>query len=298
MDWDLDGALDIVVGDRDGNVHFFRRLSSGPVFLQEQPPVAVGERPIDAGLNSSPCVVDWNGDQLPDLVVGRLEGIPAGLLLFLNQGAPGEPVFLNTDTVTASEMPVQLYAAYPDCADLDGDGLFDLIVGNTTGKIPCYINTGTPEGPVFQEPLNLRADGEEIDFNSYVRPSVCDWNGDGIPDLLASGWDGTVHLYLGTEGTGTSGRGSREFEGIVISDWTNPVIGHLSPRVEITCGAEAVSRVHSPDGRLLLQVEHGPAGSGTRTLAVDVSALPVGVYIYTVSSGPHALSRSFVLLGN
>ncbi len=55
MDWDGDGRLDIIVGDREGNVHFFRRLSYGDIYLEEQDLVKVQGKPIDVGYNSAPA---------------------------------------------------------------------------------------------------------------------------------------------------------------------------------------------------------------------------------------------------
>ncbi len=88
MDWNNDGRLDIIVGDRLGSVNYFRRLVSGNIYLLEESPVEVAGRPIDMGNNSAPCVIDWNNDGLADLVVGRVEAVPAGLYLSINGGSP------------------------------------------------------------------------------------------------------------------------------------------------------------------------------------------------------------------
>ena len=202
MDWDSDGRLDIIVGDRLGNIRFFKRLPFGDIFLIAEQMVDVAGKPIFLGYNSSPSVVDWNNDNLPDLVTGKLEGIPAGLHLYINDGVTGEPLFNATDTVYCSGEPIELSASCPDFGDLNNDGLLDLIVGSTTGRIPCYINCGTADLPVFEAYEELRADGEIINFYSYIRPSICDWNEDGIPDILAAGYPGDIELFLGEPLTG------------------------------------------------------------------------------------------------
>lgn len=297
MDWDDDGLSDIIVGDRQGNVNFFRRLPSGVVHLEQQPPVEVGGEPIRVGLNSSPSVFDWNGDGLKDLVVGRSEGVPAGLLLFINEGSPEEPVFSVTDTVTCDGEPIQLYASYPDFGDLDGDGLEDLIVGNTTGKIPCYINAGTPDQPLFPDYQDLRADGEVIDFLTYVRPSICYWDQDTVPDLLVSTWEGTVHLFLGLPATGIHHDDDAEGPGAVLTGLSNPVRGLLRAALTLGSPASVETSVHSMDGRLLMTRDHGGLPRGTHQLSMDVSGLPSGVYLFTCGVPGRSLSGKFVITG-
>lgn len=294
MDWDDDGLTDIIVGDRQGGVSFFRRLPTGEVQLEQQPPVEVGGEPIRVGLNSSPAVFDWNGDGLHDLVVGRLDGFPAGLLLFVNEGSPEEPVFSVTDTVTCDGEPIQLYASYPDFEDMNGDGLKDLIVGNTTGRIPCYINSGFPGQPLFMEYQELVADGEVIDFLTYVRPSICYWDQDTIPDLLVSTWEGTVHLFLGLPAAGTHDDGS-EGPGMVLAGPANPVRGVLRATVTLASAARVETSVHSIDGRLLMSGDHGDLPRGTRILNIDVTGLPAGAYLLVCRIPGLSLSRKFVV---
>lgn len=295
MDWDGDGLLDIVVGDRLGNVYFFRRLSFGDIHLEQGPMVTVGGRPIHVGLNSSPSVTDWNGDGLPDLVVGRLEGVPTGLFLFVNEGSAGQPVFNATDTVTCGGEPIQLYASYPDFGDLDGDGLDDLIVGSTSGKIPCYMNSGSPGDPLFLEYHNLIADGQEINFMTYVRPSICDWNGDSLPDLLASTWEGTVHLFLGLENTGTGPHQGEEVP-FTCRGPGNPARGAVSLTLAVREPVHAVARVLSIDGRMIEETDRGLLARGEHRLVLDMCGQPSGSYLLVIDAGGRTVSYTFVLL--
>lgn len=297
MDWDNDGLSDIIVGDRYGSVSFFRRLPSGNIHMEQQPPVEVGGEPIRVGLISSPSVFDWNGDGLHDLVVGRSEGVPAGLLLFINEGTPEEPVFSVTDTVTCGGEPVQLYASYPDFGDLDGDGLEDLIVGNTTGKIPCYVNAGTSDQPLFLGYQDLRADGEVIDFLTYVRPSICYWDQDTIPDLLVSTWEGTVHLFLGLPTVGIPHDDTAEGPEIILAGLSNPVRELLLATVVFGSSAGVETSVHSIDGRLLMSRDHGGLPRGTHQLSIDVGCLPAGAYLFVLSVPGRSLSGKFVVTG-
>lgn len=289
MDWDGDGLLDIIVGDREGSVSYFRRLPIGDVLLTEEPPVKVAGRPISLPFNSAPSVIDWNGDDLPDLVVGRADGVPAAAYLFVNQGSPGEPLFTATDTVMAGGQPIQLYYVYPDFHDMNGDGLQDLVFGCSQGRIACCINSGTTTQIVLEDTVFLQSEGEDINLYTYVRPSVCDWNGDGIPDILAADYTGFVYLFLGEPDTwigGTEALVTREGSALAILG--NPVSGQVGFRLTLPETMLLEASLYSVDGRLLLTADLGQVPEGETVHSLAVSALPRGPAIIRIQS-PYAL---------
>jgi hypothetical protein len=80
-DWDGDGKLDLVVGAEDGSVVWFRNVGTAkePRLEAARPlvpksPCQWGDDdrrgPHDWGLRVKPCVVDWDGDGRPDLLLG------------------------------------------------------------------------------------------------------------------------------------------------------------------------------------------------------------------------------------
>lgn len=296
MDWNDDGRLDIIVGDRLGSVSYFRGLLSSDIYMVAEPHVSVGGVSIDVGYNSSPSVFDWNSDGLPDLIVGRAEGVPAGMYLFLNQGALGEPLFLETDTVMCNGEPIQVYYSYPDFFDMDGDGLEDLVLGSSNGKIACYPNEGVSGVPLFQESQFLMADGEEINFYSYVRPSVCDWNEDGRPDILASDYTGMIYLFLGLPGTGINDEHITETPGIILSVTGNPVSDLLRVTLELPDSYPVTISVYSIDGRLIFSSDRGILSDGVHSLEFDTTDMPGGIFILDCSGGSDQISTTFTVV--
>jgi hypothetical protein len=108
-----------------------------------EPARLVFEAPADSGglgNGSAPFAVsDWNGDALPDIMLGTARG---SLYLFLNQRnetegrRPGAgsfgaalPVTYERGTLYLGMNPV------PCVVDFDRDGLPDLLVGNADGEV-------------------------------------------------------------------------------------------------------------------------------------------------------------------
>jgi hypothetical protein len=85
-DWDLDGVPDLLVGCRTGNVLFYKVTRRGKGLPKLSPPVmlvgssrrkgkkTLGKTPDTVsfkGQYAKVCVTDWNGDGLPDLLLGN-----------------------------------------------------------------------------------------------------------------------------------------------------------------------------------------------------------------------------------
>ncbi len=71
VDWDLDGKLDLLVNSK--NVNFLRNISSGEDKVIFKDMGMLSEQ-ILAGHTTSPTIVDWNKDRIPDLLLGTEDG--------------------------------------------------------------------------------------------------------------------------------------------------------------------------------------------------------------------------------
>lgn len=162
-DWDKDGKEDLLLGEGSysaNNIHFLKNMGTGPrpVFDENNRSViAFG----DGNEQLTPTVVDYNGDGQPDLLVAERSG---KIAVHLNKGvAPklNEPL---------PELPFASFVAGPSgplsfggistvaTGDFNGDGLFDIVVGKTNGRIALVLNTGTKTEPKFGAPVELKGD--------------------------------------------------------------------------------------------------------------------------------------------
>lgn len=94
-------------------------------------------------------------------------------------------------------------------ADMDNDGLLDIVASNTrdknvpddTSNVFMYRNIGTATNPVFDEAEILTLEnGDKIPSNYAIRLGVGDIDNDGIMDLIINGstdYPGKAMVFLG-----------------------------------------------------------------------------------------------------
>jgi Peptidase family C25/FG-GAP-like repeat/Propeptide_C25 len=222
VDLDGNGIKDIVFGSADGNLYAWRPdgsnlpgfpINTGSVINSS---VAVGylDGPTDTQLDivcpvtdntlrvytatgalragfpvpftitgtsraPSPALADMNNDGYLDIVMASTNG---KMYVYDRNGAilaPFNAVPYSTLTSAASE-------SSPVVADINGDGLDDVIMGDEFNQLNALSGaTGTPL-PGF--PI-------ELDAEVKATPGVCDCDGDGKTELIAMTWGGKLFMW-------------------------------------------------------------------------------------------------------
>jgi hypothetical protein len=288
VDWDDDGRVDLLAGDSDGFVWFFRNTTGAlaPVFAPGvrltaggRPLRVYGEEPdARAAGYARVDVTDWNEDGRKDLVVADGRG---WLWLFLNRGTSAAPVLAAGRRISANGRPIDgTSRASVLVRDWDGDGRKDVIFA-MVGEGPSatydwpplrnadrtldrgflyYRNFGTNAAPELGAPKWIKAgpDATEIDL---VRPNLgdfVDWDGDGKKDFIACEFELDCRLFRNTAAAGARPRFDSSAEGIVIlKSWTGQMIS----------GVDA--RDWNGDGDVDLLTGQGHGGSGMRFFERD-----------------------------
>lgn len=133
VDWDADGDLDLLLGTQDGKV--LLRINEGDAkvakYATESVPVKVadGDPMMVPGSHAMPCVADWDGDGLWDLVSGSNAG---AVVWFRNTGKAGRPKFAAAQTLVEPGTGGLGQRTQACVADFDADGRMDLLVGDMT----------------------------------------------------------------------------------------------------------------------------------------------------------------------
>jgi hypothetical protein len=239
FDWDGDGDEDLICGNSAGYIGFIQNLDGGnppkwaaPKYLEADGKVIR----IQAGYNGSiqgpceakwgytaPSVADWNHDGLPDIVVNSIWG---KVVWYQNVGARRAPKL-------AAARPIEVewsgpppkpawnwwdpegkalatqWRTTPLVADLDGDGLNDLVMLDHEGYLAFFarVKRGSelkllPGKRVFMsesasafdaihKPLDktaglLRLNAQEAGKSGRRTLCFADWDRDGRLDLLVN----------------------------------------------------------------------------------------------------------------
>ncbi len=204
--WNKDNLPDILVNDHNGNVVWLENIGTRktpklappqpikiewngkPQHPEWTPGTVADDNELLAPWRTSPFILDFNNDGLNDLVMLDYKGYLAVYTRFEKEGKlflnppersfiypSGEPILLNQRTGSSSG---RLKITF---ADWDGDGLKDLIFSSKPA-VDWMKNMGMKNGKMVLQYMG-RVVSETL-MGHTDGPVVCDFNKDGIPDLL------------------------------------------------------------------------------------------------------------------
>jgi tetratricopeptide (TPR) repeat protein len=182
-DFDNDGLLDVVLSDYDqcGSMHFFHNNGDG----------TFSDRTKQAGLDSqlggySMIQADYNNDGCLDVLILRGAWEFPQRKSLLRNNCDGTFTDVTAQSGLAEPATSTQAAAW---ADIDNDGLVDLIVGNENGGLQLFHNKG--DG-TFED--IARAAG--VDRGGFIKAVTAgDYDSDGYADFYVSIMNGDHYLY-------------------------------------------------------------------------------------------------------
>ncbi|MEZ6067734.1 MAG: VCBS repeat-containing protein [Planctomycetaceae bacterium] len=230
VDWDLNGSLDLVTNGIWGRVQVWTGRSAytpaGPpqpvaVQLRTDGPTAKPEwtwwtpqaGELATQWRTTPCTVDWNGDDLTDLVMLDHEGY---LALYERIREGEELVLLPPRRLFKITGPCEFDQRHKpvgdkvdgllrlnanraggsgrrklSVVDWDGDGRLDLLVNSV--NVNWLRNVRTDDaGFTWFEDMGLMDD--RVLAGHTTSPTTVDWDQNGIPDLLVGAEDGRLYF--------------------------------------------------------------------------------------------------------
>ncbi|HUW19555.1 MAG TPA: hypothetical protein VMW16_09655 [Sedimentisphaerales bacterium] len=200
-----------IAGSRYGNLSFY---TYGPGFELSQRRYAVGTDGImlrNKTTGANPLAYpDANGRNCDLIVVGE-----GGTYYYRFTGRfddRDQPIYADQACLLEKNAPLS-HSSLPviNTVDWDGDGDIDIVSGDSVGFVSLLENTGSTAQPRFLAPVKLRAAGQIIRVRpgyyrslqgpgeanwGYTCPTVVDWNGDGLPDIVMSDSTATHKVYI------------------------------------------------------------------------------------------------------
>ena len=162
--------------------------------------------PVETMGNPHPMLEDWDGDGDFDLI---LSDFPGNYTFFENIGTRRNPVYASGRLLhdsTGALLGADESIPVPQAIDWDGDGRLDILAAEEDGHVCFYRNTGrlTRGLPVFDPPVSLRAERDDLRFGAMVSPFVCDFDGDGDQDIVVGDAAGRLAWFENLSGFGVA----------------------------------------------------------------------------------------------
>lgn len=234
-DWTGNGANDILVGTFYGDVVVmentgsrreprFTRTMAVPRYVYPEYGVdrdahrfsqlTLGRELLLFGNYMSPWAIDWNNNGRQDLLLGEGTYSANSVRLLMNAGSRSRAAFV-PERVFFLAFGEGYEQLVPAVMDYNGDGTPDLIVGTRTGEIRKYKGTqaavdgaqmvaairSTLAPPAMEFDGYLEIGGKKV-FSRMSNAYPCDWNNNGLTDLLLGHTDGRIYIAL-NQGTKT-----------------------------------------------------------------------------------------------
>ena len=205
VDLDKDGRLDLLLATGVDKMLAFRNRSKN----FQSPEL---ERPVNALRDSSVSkwsyfdsrfeVCDWDNDGEDEILVCSNPGVVVKCEIIDGKLVEEKILQCRGGNLWADSLVV------PDVVDFNRDGTWDVVMGDASGYLNFFPNTGSNTEPLFKKRVRLKSgcavfhpvagysgsiQGPEEARWGYLAPTVCDWDGDGKYDIVAS--DITGYLY-------------------------------------------------------------------------------------------------------
>jgi hypothetical protein len=244
-DFDGDGDLDLILGVIGGAFSPARSGVDNLYLVEQHAPGqyrVVTSRVIptvDVGSESVPTLADIDGDGDLDLLVGNkidpADNRTSTITWFENTGSGTAPAFRDRGPLDVRGE----FHLVPAVADLDGDGLLDLLLGNWRDRLQWWRNSGSATAPAW-----TLADSALVTITrgSNTAPALADLDGDGDLDLVIGEASGQLNLFrnIGTRTAPAFELVSDEFQRIDVGRRSVPLLADFDGdgKADLLLGSE------------------------------------------------------------
>ncbi len=279
-----DGALDLIIGDHVGFVHYFRNTAAAGDSMKlvlDQPQF----KNIDVGSYAKPEIFDVNGDGLADLIIGRDKG---NLHYFENTGTTNNPNFsvvpTNSNFGEVNVKPNLFYGeSTPRVVNLAYGSARYLLVGNVLGNIAVYELDATKRYSGAFTKVDSVYSG--IDIGEYAHFSMADIDGDGLLEMVVGSSRGGLNFFYDTGSVGVAE--VEQQQNFPVKIYPNPAAGNWQIEMESAIeGVPVEILVYDVLGKEIYRTTSIPSGT-SKVLQLNVDVMS-GVYFCRIQQGKYS----------
>jgi hypothetical protein len=186
LDYDVDFVWEALVGNAKGELWFVGEDELDAYFalpLKEN-----GSNLTVPGGYSAPAITDLNGDKVQDVLIGAGDG---KIYAYINQGTYREPDLTYWGVLQSKGEDLDVgERAVPSAADVDKDGVLDLVIGNADGEIWFWKG---PDGPAWPYSTNSADSWGPLQVpGGNTKVNFGDMNNDGYLDVVVGNAIGDI----------------------------------------------------------------------------------------------------------
>ena len=282
-DLDNDSDADLVIGDINGQLHYFENIAGAgntADFVLTQPGItdAVGNV-IDVGQFATPLLIDIDRNGITDLIVGERNG---NLNYYQNTGSNEIFEFtLISETFGGIDLPGELNEGFAVPFIIDREEGYHLFLGSDFGALPHYF----PIEDDLSGNFNL-ANENILPFYEGRRTGLAISDLSNTPglEMIVGNLRGGLGYYKSADPIGIT-------ESIdlikLVKLFPNPTTGVLNITTEVEFSYDL--QIINLAGQVLLKQDQLIGD-----YQLDVSPLPIGMYIIKLISADKQLQLKFV----
>ena len=235
-DLDNDSDFDLIIGESNGELRYYENIGTKKLPVWSENTSMFNE--ILYRENPSPVFTDLDDDEDLDLIIGGQVG---DLFYYNNTGTPEMPEWREENSKFAGVTVPE--NSSPVFSDLDGDGDYDLTIGESQDNLNFYENTGTKEESEWIE--STMYSNLDVGFNNV--PTFVNMDGDDDYDLTVGDDEGNLKYF---ENTGTKNEAKWNesidfFSGIETCEYIVPAFADLDSDGDIDLAVPLSNSEHS-----------------------------------------------------
>lgn len=281
-DLDHDNDLDMICGNRSGNLMFLENIAGPGNAMQFAEPV-INYFNIQVGKFSAPQLFDLDKDGQLDLIIGEEEG---NLNYYHNNGSIANPDFVFvTDSlgkVNVTDPNISYYGFSTPYFFYNQAGQTRLLVGSEQGEIFYFTGIdGNLTGAFTKsDSLFTLIGNEPLELKNGIRTgaAIAELNGDGFMEMIVGNYSGGLHFY--NENTTPQVLEVKENQVDQANISPNPVGNFLHINIPENSGDNLFYvEIYSSEGKLLKSQNIHLSKNN----AIEVSSLKSGIYICKIN---------------